>query len=256
MSTINQVWGSGGSYREAKDFICGIECEVESSKNGGKHFGNFKCIQDGSLRNNGFEYVTLTPTTRDVIVSGFKDLHEWLKFGPDPFSERTSTHVHINVASLDEAQVKNMLMLYALFEELFFAMVKPARRHNIHCVPLTETHLPMHYHLSLRGLVERWHKYTGVNLGRIHDLGTVEFRHLHGTGDKKELDIWLHVLENLWKLCQRVDVNATTLSNKEMITEWFEAIFFPADKVMMLRPSLFDIIRNSLIDVKFSVAAQ
>jgi hypothetical protein len=104
----------------------------------------------------------------------------------------------------------------------------------------------------LDGLLSKWHKYTALNLKRMIDLGTVEFRHMHGTSDPAEIDVWLHVLENLWKVAQKVTINEESLSNREQIAEWFELIFFPSDKVMMLRASLFNIIQNSLIDVKFS----
>jgi hypothetical protein len=49
-----------------------------------------------------------------------------------------------------------------------------------------------------------------------------------------------------------VEINEKTLSDRKEITDWFEMIFFPADRVMACKPTLFDIIRNSLIDVKFS----
>lgn len=256
METVHSVFGSGGALGNATSFAAGLECEVEAVQNGGEHIGNFKCVPDNSLRNKGCEYVTRNPKSRKDLVEEFTQLYSHLKLGADPFSERTSTHVHVNVSSMTTDAARHMVLLYALFEEFFFAMVKPIRRDNIHCVPLTETHMPDWYNKEIVAFQPRWHKYTALNLKRMGDLGTMEFRHLHGTKDSKELDTWLHVLENLWKLAQRVEVNEHTLSSKQMVTEWFEAIFFPADKVMMLRPSLFDIIRNSLIDVKFSTIKQ
>jgi hypothetical protein len=242
-------------YVQVRGFCASLECEMEQLRSCQVNYTNFwKKDNDGSLRNNGVEFMSLKGVERKTLVEAFTELHKGLVFYTkgDPFHERTSTHVHVNVQTLTPPQVKNMLLLYALFEEFFFAMVKPHRRDNIHCVPLTETYLPNNYHRDLEGLIENWHKYTALNLKRITDLGTVEFRHLHGTNDAKELDVWLHVLENLWKLCQRIEIDEKSLSNKAQIQEWFELVFFPADKIMMLKPSLFDIIRNSLIDVKFS----
>lgn len=131
-------------------------------------------------------------------------------------------------------------------------MAKPVRRNNIHCVPLTETAMPALYKKPLPMLVKAWHKYTALNLKRLVDLGTMEFRHLHGTGDVQEFNTWLSVLENLWKLCQRTTISEATL-NKQNILEWFETIFSGAPTILAYRTTLFDIIRNSLIDVKFSV---
>lgn len=254
MKVFEQYGVGNTTLNTTREFLCSLECELEQVRNGGEHFGNFKCDKDGSLRNHGYEYITSVPRTRKQMVEDFKTLHEHLTFydKETPFSDRTSTHVHFNICSLELCQVKTLLLLYALFEEFFFSMVKPARRDNIHCVPLTDTHIPANYSKEITALHSSWHKYTAFNLKRMADLGTIEFRHLHGTGDAAEVDTWLHVLENLWKLCQRVDVNAETLKDKAQIESWFEAIFFPADKVMMLKPSLFDIIKNSVIDVKFS----
>jgi hypothetical protein len=254
MSTVGEKYGVGGHYRVQPGFLASLECELESVKNGGADLPGWKFVPDGSLRNGGCEYTSRAALDRAGVVATFKELHKQLIFRnkEEAFSERTSTHVHVNVSNVDEVYVRQLVLLYALFEEFFFAMVKPVRRDNIHCVPLTETYFPAHYHLNLDGLFTKWHKYTALNLKRLLDLGTVEFRHMHGTGDPAEIDTWLHVLENLWKVSQRVKVDETTLANKEQIGEWFDAIFFPADKVMMLRPSLFNIIQNSLIDVKFS----
>ena len=145
-----------------------------------------------------------------------------------------------------------MVLLYALFEEFFFLLVKPYRRDNIHCVPLTETSMPRLYKHDIVGMLKYWHKYTALNLKRLSDLGTMEFRHMHGTNNVQELDTWLKILENLWKLCQNVEIKSHTLS-KDQIAVWFDQLFRPSDRVMAMRHNLFDMIRNSLIDVKFSL---
>lgn len=256
MSTIAEVYGNGGGFPgwdSTTTMYCGLECELEGVRHP-KPYGSFNCIQDGSLRNHGYEFVS-SPLSSATALKAFAELHEHLTFydKEDPFSIRTSTHVHVNVLGMEMKQVRNFVLLYALFEEFFFTLVKPARRDNIHCVPLTETYLPSIYKKDLKHYVSAWHKYTALNLKRIPDLGTIEFRHMHGTGDVEEMRAWLHVLENLWKLAQRVDINKETLCNKEEIKRWFELLFFPSDRVMMLKPTLFDLIRNSLIDVKFSV---
>lgn len=254
MTTVSQTYGSGGPYATVKSFIVGLECELEGVKPVGKSIGNFQGIADNSLKVHGIEYITVVPCDRQKMVADFKQLHKALQFypGEDPFSFRTSTHVHVNASSMEEEHVRNMILLYALFEQFFFAMVKPARRDNIHCVPLTETHLVGQYNKKLDQLIQCWSKYTALNLKRLTDLGTVEFRHMHGTGDAEELETWLAVLENLWMLAQRVSINEKSLCDQIVIGDWFHFIFNPAPRVLALKPSLFDIIKNSLIDVKFS----
>ena len=253
MISIANHYGCGHpEFLNYRGFLAGVECEVEAVSNP-QSMGRFTVTNDGSLRNEGYEFIS-TPASRENLVEAFKSLHQHLKFmeGSDPFSVRTSTHVHVNCLNLDLQQVRILVLLYALFEEFFFMMVKPERRDNIHCVPLTETHMPGLYKHPLPTYVKNWHKYTALNLKRLSDLGTVEFRHLHGTNNISEFNCWLSVLENLWTLAQQTQINKDTLS-KENITGWFNTIFQPSPRILSMRTSLFDIIRNSLIDVKFSV---
>jgi hypothetical protein len=250
---IFEKYGNGQPHlQQATDFVAGVECEIEAVANP-IAMGIFNPIPDGSLRNNGIEFVSV-PTTKLDLVQGFRHLHKNLVFQAkiDPFSSRTSTHVHVNCLSLTEEQARTMVLLYALFEECFFIMVKPERRDNIHCVPLTETHMPSVYKFPITKMVQNWHKYTALNLKRMADLGTMEFRHLHGTNNAEEFEQWLECLENLWKLAQRTEISAKTLT-RPTISEWFETIFRNSPKVATMRHSLFEIVRNSLIDVKFAI---
>ena len=254
-TTVAQFYGSGGHLAIVSKFVAGMECEIEglpSSKI--QSFGHFACKEDHSLRNQGMEYVS-APLERDALLNQFIELQKWLKLDPkkNPFSERTSVHVHVNVSNMTMQQAKNMLMLYALYEELFFSMVKPERRANIHCVPLTETHLPGIYNKPMWLLRDRWSKYAAVNLMRMSDLGTIEFRHHHGSGDTEEITAWLKVLDNLWTLARQVVIDEESLSNPARVYAWFDAIFNPSPKTLMLGGQLHNIIQNSLIDVKFSV---
>jgi hypothetical protein len=252
MPTVNEHYGCP-LVGDTATFLASMECEVEEVMNAA-HVGNWHCGQDGSLRGGkAFEYTSRTPRSRENLVADFKELHKTLKLGKDPLNERTSNHVHINCSPVQMDKVRNMVLLYALYEEFFFAFVHPDRRHNIHCVPLTETYIPATaYKFSLDGMAEHWHKYTALNLGRLRDLGTLEFRHMQGTDNVQEVDQWLHILENLWRLGQKVEVDAKALMSKQTLLEWFELLFFPSARLMMLRPSMFNIIKNNLIDVKFS----
>jgi hypothetical protein len=234
-------------------FIAGVECEIEDVKHVPKS-AYFNVDKDGSLRGHGYEFIS-KPLLENELLHAFDGLHKALTFHgeSDPFSFRTSTHVHVNCLALDPEQIRNIILMYALFEEFFFAMAKPERRDNIHCVPLTETHLPGVYPRDLHGMLDRWSKYTALNLKRIPDLGTLEFRHMHGTGKLAEFAQWIGVLKALYLLGQDVTLTPQNLSNKEEIVQWFEIVFAGAPNILMLKPSLFDIIRNNLIDVKFAV---
>lgn len=183
-----------------KDFIAGAELEIECVRDFSNSRLNEKGIvaeQDGSLRNGGREFL-LPPSKKDKLVELFQYTHKHLTLGEDPFSQRTSTHVHVNCMWSTEQQVRDLLYLYAIFEPIFFAYVGPERRENIHCMPLGSTHMPNHYKLRASHIQQRWHKYTALNLLPLNSLGTVEFRHLYGTGDHNVFSQWLGMLEILW----------------------------------------------------------
>jgi hypothetical protein len=216
-------------------------------------FDGFEATDDGSLRNNGVEFISI-PLPKEYLLQCFHDLHATIEYynREEAFSSRTSTHVHINCRSLEPEQVKNLILLYALYENFFFALCEQGRRDNIHCVPLSETFLPNYYSKELGFLVEKWHKYTALNILPLMKLGTVEFRHLQGTGDTVLFGEWLTALDNLWTLCQTDKVSPETLTDERSLKDWWKRLFGHSSRIMMLEPSFNSVIANNLLDVKFA----
>lgn len=238
--------------RDAKEFIAGMECEIESVRSV-KDIAGFNCTNDGSLRNNGVEFIS-PPLRYGELITRFSELQATLQFynRDEAFSERTSTHVHINCASLEAAEVENLILIYALFEEIFFSVVKRERRNNIHCVPLTETYLPSVYRQNLGYKHGKWHKYTALNIRPLDKLGTVEFRHLEGTGDIAKVTEWLTILHNLWEQCQVTKVDAAFLQDERKIHDLYVRIFGHSGAAMSVSNHLMSVISNNLLDVKLS----
>ena len=240
------------TYDEATAFLAGIECEMESVIPG-QEFTGFKATEDGSLRNRGMEYIS-RPFTVPKLLGYFSDMQASIQFvdKKEAFSPRTSTHVHINCRSLSLEQIRNLMLIYALFEEYFFLMVEPVRRTNIHCVPLTDTHLPCLYHKDIKSLINKWHKYTALNLLPLTRQGTVEFRHLQGTGDAAVLSEWLTTLQNLWTISQKEMLTPEMLLDSRKLRELWEQVFAASPRVLS-NGVLFDsLIKSSLVDVKLS----
>lgn len=237
----------------AQKFYAGVECEIESVKNKEEDFEGFVATEDGSLRNYGVEFISI-PLPKDELLSCFTNLHAEIEFynPSEAFSPRTSTHVHINCRSLEPEQIKNLILLYALYENFFFALCEQGRRDNIHCVPLSETFLPNHYNKELGYLLDKWHKYTALNILPLRKLGTVEFRHLQGTGDTVLFGEWLTALDNLWGLCQTDKITPETLTDERLLKDWWKRLFGHSSRIMMLEPSFNNVIANNLLDVKFA----
>lgn len=255
MTSISQHFGLKSHPCDAvQGFVAGMECEIESVRNPSENYSGFTTTTDGSLRNNGYEFIS-QPLDKDVLLDCFKKLHATLQFHDksEAFSPRTSTHVHINCRTLTPEQTKQLVMFYALFEEFFFSFVDPIRRSNIHCVPLTETFLPATYARSLNVMIDNWHKYTALNLLPLVKLGTIEFRHLQGTNDPVVTRQWLSCLERLWTLAQKDIITAAALTDEEHLKRWWLYVFEECPKVLALENSFHNIIKNNLMDVKLSL---
>ena len=249
-----QLFGlSANQYDTTTTFYAGMECEIESVQSN-KNIGRFLCTEDGSLRNHGWEFISI-PLTRPALLDAFIELHSKLVFfyKTEAFSPRTSTHVHINCRSLDEETIRNLVLMYAIYEEVLFSMVDRNRKDNIHCVPLTETVLSHRYKFDLCTIVGSWHKYTALNIIPLSKLGTIEFRHLQGTDDTELVDEWLRVLENLWLYSQVVKITPEFLCSKEQIHLLFDKIFCHSRRIMGIKPGLDQLIARSIIDVKFGL---
>ena len=189
-------------------FIAGAELEIEDVETYEEAFMDQNAIrveEDGSLRNDGREFL-LPPSHKDRLCYLFSEIHHNLSLGQDPYTNRTSTHIHVNCMYSTEMQVRNLLWLYAIFEPLAFHYVGPQRKNNIHCVPLNYTTMPSVYGQDLVTIVDRWHKYTAFNLIPLRELGTVEFRHLEGTGDTRRFRVWLEFIETLWTAAHSRDI--------------------------------------------------
>lgn len=189
-----------GTVNLGPGFFAGIEYEIEDIKDSLSLEGStyrFQTEGDNSLRNNGHEFKTGALSFQNALDS-FGFLHKRLKLGKNPFSERTSTHVHVNVGHLNQEQAKNFILTYALLEPLFFRFAGQKRQENIFCVPLNYTCLPGYYSSNFVTMLGKWHKYAAFNILPTKSFGTFEFRHLGGTGDFERFSTWLTSLKNIY----------------------------------------------------------
>lgn len=230
----------------------GMECEIEAIEDHGQAESmGWRVTTDGSLRNNGYEYIS-SPVSIPKASQMFKGLQGTIKTGTyDPFSQRTSIHVHANCANLKLREVRDTVWLYALFEEAFFLMCSPERRDNIHCTPLTETYLPTIYNCGLSTMVSRWHKYTALNLKPLTKQGTIEFRHMQGHADMFLMDEWLLIIRNLIATAKETPFTADLLSDGN-IKILFGKIFGMSrlnDQYELVRSMM----TNQILDLKLAV---
>jgi len=186
--------------------LVGIEIEMENYRNLGRNLLYWNYTGDGSLRDNGVEFVSRILGSRDIIPS-LLEIEPWLKVCRD--SWRAGIHVHVNVANLTVEQVMSVCKLYALMEPLIFAWEGNDRDKNNFCPPWST--IPTHPEAlaaavatireltptkradpdeNLRILTRHLgglHKYTALNLGCILRFGSIEFRLMRSTQDTNKI---------------------------------------------------------------------
>jgi hypothetical protein len=231
-----------------KGFFVGIEVELENhakTHDAALSSGYWSVHNDGSLRNNGVEYVTI-PLDGDNINKGV-DLF-WDKLDQKvSFSQRTSIHVHVNARQLSYQQMAGLLTAYCVVEPFLFDFVGRGRERNTFCIPITETGYPDKWLADLAknssAVIMNWEKYSAVNLSRFQDLGTMEFRHMHGTKDKAKVFLWLEILSCLYQYgvsnpFDRVVEKITTMHPIDFVNEIFtnrvRALFLNKDMIKLI----------------------
>lgn len=205
------------------NILFGLEIEAENIPNPPSFLYYWHTVKDGSLRNNGREFVSI-PMRASQIEPALAYLKECLySYKNDyEFSPRTSVHIHMNVRDFSWDRVKTFILLYAIFERHFFHLVGKVRESNIFCVPLYKTN-QLDDILILEEL-PKWHKYNAVNLACIYGdddvkgYGTIEFRHLYGTLDSKTILTWVNNIECLHKYSKLISLDNLLDTIKELNT--------------------------------------
>lgn len=193
----------------------GIEVEVEGIRPSPSFSSAlWEVTSDGSLRNNGMEYISI-PLRGKLIPVAVEQLHTYLtKFqSHHEFSSRTSVHIHQNVRYLTVEQIFNLLLCYMVVEPILYEYAQRTtgrnRETNNFCVPINDSkfsiNLPqaieyMHKgeeEYAIRVMCKYWKKYTGLNLIPVQSQGTIEYRHMGGTSNPETLMQWINMLQSL-----------------------------------------------------------
>ena len=217
---------------EDKQTYLGIEVEIENIQRWASDYSPYwRMIEDGSLRNNGREFIT--PPIRAYRVENALTCLFTQQLNPDiDFSERTSIHVHMNIRTLNLSQLRSLVLAYILLEKTLFTWVGPSRKDNIFCVPITDTMFGTRLKklINLKVLQIAWSKYTALNLQPIYEKGTIEFRHMYGTKDIPTIIQWINFILCLKKFALRNDpeqvlLTIANLNTNSQYKQFFDSVF-------------------------------
>lgn len=241
------------------ELIYGIELEIEHASFDWEMAG-FRATEDGSLRNGGVEYVSV-PMYYPALAYSLTQFFS--KFRPDEFnySERTSIHVHTNCQDLTIEQLKNVLILYQVFEDVLFAWIGHDRDKNIFCVPWSQTRTTHKILDEIESFikmssVER-NKYTALNLVPIQSQGTLEWRHMHGHGNVERILQWLRIIGHVYRVARSMDhkevrelcVNLNTTSQYDQLLD----MVFKDEATALRIPGYRLLLENGVLNMKYSL---
>lgn len=239
--------------------LYGLELEIENTREDMEVKG-LTVTTDGSLRNNGREFIT-QPMTYSNLYHVLHTFFAKNKLGPDNYSERCSIHVHTNVLDLTNEQLQNLVMLYQVFESVLFNFIGNNREKNIFCVPWKETNLSYRLLLTLQEeafyRVGDWQKYTALNLLPIQIQGSVEWRHMEGNCDLKRIMQWCRMIGHLYRMSRGntqkqiqdlvMRLNTTSLYNDVLGT------VFQEDADALRRGNFIERLEDGVLNMKYSL---
>jgi len=184
--------------------IIGLEIELEET-----NFVNvypWKVEVDHSLKLSGQEFTLCLHSDKTQEAIDF--LLSRIQGTP---SSRTSVHVHLNAQDMEIEQLQSLVALYFIFEKALYKF-SGYRWDNIFCVPLNsflEKNQLFNFNkwnqLFTYWTVEHF-KYSGLNLSRISDLGTIEFRSMRGNKNSEYIQTWVNILVSLKKYAMTMPI--------------------------------------------------
>lgn len=204
------------------DLLFGLELEIEKfPRQGEMTYPGLHFAADNSLRDGGLEAIT-QPHKASTIEPYLRQFFKAWRITADNYSERCSTHVHMNVQDFTWGQLKVLCLLYQMFERLLFNFIGHDRKDNVFCVPWYESGLTSRFldHMQKKpdDGVRRWFKYSAVNLLPVRIQGSLEFRHLHGTCDVDKIMNWLKLLSRMAVYAKKTTQKSLTTNILEMNT--------------------------------------
>lgn len=158
---------------------------------------------DGSLRNNGIEYVLAKPIQRKNVEEALQYLSlELQKMGAKVNETyRTSVHVHVNAMDMKFRHIFNEICLYMLFEDLLVELCGKERIGNLFCLRAKDAEALVD---SIRMAIQQGQyngfknnemfKYGAVNIAALGHYGSLEFRAFRGTVDPNLINDWVEIL--------------------------------------------------------------
>lgn len=199
---------------------------------------------DGSLRNNGAEYVLRRPLRGVALIHALEALNQvFVKYRVVPVeSHRTSVHIHIDCTDMTPRQVGKYMLGLVMFEQVLMGWVSPTRENNPYCVPIggdeayTQAigrllnyegkelegrygHVKTHLKTCISGVESFDGRYSSINVCSLPKYGTIEVRMLEGTHEIAKVRDWINILLGIKLWSKRMEEE-----DVQLLFEGFSAV--------------------------------
>lgn len=183
--------------------LFGIEVEVEGFREEPRRAEGWKwqIIDDGSLRNNGAEFLSNQPWDMATCVEQVNMLYDAIAHRGYVSNVRTGIHVHANCLDYTIEQVGGILATYCILEPLLFAVCGEEREEGIYCVPWYRA--PDQVDIARSFLAGAWQgvggtcKYSALYLEPLRRFGTIEFRQAPTFESRSDMIRWIELVDRL-----------------------------------------------------------
>lgn len=194
--------------QETPDFIpVGMEFEFERVREPIAVRG-WSYTPDGSLRNNGLEYVLRVPDrSRERLVTHITNLLAVANDMNYAATVRTGIHVHVNAQEWTSEQLRSILIAYCLAEPALYAYCGEYRDQNPYCIPcyassrdIVATFEALNAAdkqalIQAQQILNHVNKYSGLYTGPLVRHGSIEFRQLLTTLDVERAIEWVDIIQ-------------------------------------------------------------
>lgn len=198
--------------------LIGYEVEYEGVKDrylpDHSYANHFQYHREGSLRDNGAEYVFSQPLFGADAWNAISWLVEWAKQNQWKCTKRTGIHIHIDVRDLEVDQLSGMSLLYAAVEPILYQWIGGDRETSHFCIPLYKADDAL---LKVCSIVRQAYadevsgsnnaakiseslaeeRYAGFNVNSLAKFGSLEYRQLATTHDIQKIEDWINILMSL-----------------------------------------------------------
>jgi len=210
---------------------------------------------DGSLRDNGVEYVLRQPVRRERVFPKCKDLLRAIEQeGAEvEYTGRAGVHVHVNVQELTMTQTYNFICAYMIFEDILLDFCGDDRVGNLFCLRVRDAEALVD---KLREALQEdnfmlfndnEYRYAGINITALGKYGSLEFRAMRSTVDPDVIDQWVKILCALKDWAIRFDNPVQIIEALSMVgpAALFREVFGPDSALKYDEGAMYDGVRQA-----------